>query len=295
MLAVAVTSSPGRGSGASDVVVVQQRCASPPPRPAPPRQEAAAKAPAAPAATRLTVSLPPGGCPAGYSIRADAGSSAAAVGSGGSSPIKAWRPAHQQQQPWQQGGTTTVSVDVVASPAQRHREAGLQPPQVPQAEQPAPAGHLQQLAGEIRRREQSFNSLLAELEAIQQKCAKLSGPAGSKAPAAPAAAGAAGQARPRSARKGGPGGPPAAGPGAPGGQDWSWQSLSDFEATIREQQRKVRGGRWREGRGMAGQVALGCVPLVCTQLPATHCKQRPPLRPMPCSWWSKGVLPPEYL
>lgn len=275
VVAVAVTSSPShRGGCSSEVVVVQQRPASPPPQPARLRQQPAAVG-AVPAGTRLTVSLPSNGRPSSYSIRADA-SSAAAAGSAGGSPIKAWRPAQQAQQAQlsqqvqqaqQTTTTTTVSVDVMASPPHRQpgaRRAHQQQP-LEQRHQPAAAAdHLQQLAGEIRRREQSFNSLLAELEAIQHKCAKLSGPACAQAPAAAqagggAAAGAGGAAaavgggvglpRPRSGRQAAVAGQ--AGTAGKGGErDWSWQSLMDFEATIREQQRKVR----RAGYAMAARL-----------------------------------------
>lgn len=280
VVAVAVTSSPShRGGCSSEVVVVQQRPASPPPQPARPRQQPAAGA-SVPAGTRLTVSLPSNGHPSSYSIRADA-SSAAAAGSAGGSPIKAWRPAQQAQQAQlsqqvQQAQqttttttTTTVSVDVVASPPPRQpgaRPAHQQQQLEQSQQQPAAADHLQQLAGEIRRREQSFNSLLAELEAIQHKCAKLSGPACAKAPAAAQAGGAAaagaaagaaavgggvGLPRPRSGRQAAAAGQAGtAGKGRSGERDWSWQSLMDFEATIREQQRKVR----RAGYAMAARL-----------------------------------------
>lgn len=277
VLEVAVTSSPTHGSGSSsEVVVVQQRLPSPPPLPARPRQQPAAAA-AGPAATRLTVSLPTDTRACSYSIRTDASSAGGAGSPGGSpggSPIKAWLPAQQakQVQQVQQATTTTVSVDVMASPPRRQLGAAPQRPQQlverrreQQQQQPAtPPDHLQQLAGEIRRREQSFNSLLAELEAIQQKCAKLSGPASAKAlaaggqtagfeaaGAAAAAAGAGGSVgltRPRSGRKAAAAGQT----GKPGGgseKDWSWQSLMDFEATIREQQRKVSGMK----RGISGK------------------------------------------
>ncbi|KAI7846371.1 hypothetical protein COHA_000082 [Chlorella ohadii] len=269
VVAVAVTSSPShRGGCSSEVVVVLPRPASPPPQPARPRQQPAAGA-SVPAGTRLTVSLPSNGRPSSYSIRADA-SSAAAAGSAGGSPIKAWRPAQQAQQAQlsqqvQQAQqttttttTTTVSVDVVASPPPRQpgaRPAHQQQQLEQSQQQPAAADHLQQLAGEIRRREQSFNSLLAELEAIQHKCAKLSGPACAKAPAAAQAGGAAaagaaagaaavgggvGLPRPRSGRQAAAAGQAGtAGKGRSGERDWSWQSLMDFEATIREQQRKL--------------------------------------------------------
>lgn len=241
VVTVAVNTSPSHSAGGSEVVVVQQRSASPPPQPARPRQ-APAQATQAPPATRLTVSLPSDGRHASYSIRADA-SSAAAAGSASGSPIKAWRPAQQAQQ-----ATTTVdvSVDVLASPprhapAQRQARPAVQQQQHPAA---APADHLQQLAGEIRRREQSFNSLLAELEAIQQKCAKLSGPACAKASVAAGTAAAepagrgVGLPRPRSGKNAAAAGQAGKASGAVD-KDWSWQGLMDFEATIREQQRKV--------------------------------------------------------
>lgn len=265
VLEVAVTSSPTHGGGSSsEVVVVQQRSPSPLPQSARPLQQPAAAA-AWPEATRLTVSLPSDGRPSSYSIRADA-SSAGAAGSAGGSPIKAWRPAQQAQQA-QQATMATVSVDVMASPPRRQLGAAPQRPQqlveqlVEQQQQQRPAAavdHLQQLAGEIRRREQSFNSLLAELEAIQQKCAKLSGPSSAKASAAggqaagaAAAAGMSGSVglpRPRSGRKAAAAGQ-AGKPGRSSEKDWSWQSLMDFEATIREQQRKVSRVRGGGGRG----------------------------------------------
>ncbi|PRW45170.1 hypothetical protein C2E21_6175 [Chlorella sorokiniana] len=258
-LEVAVTSSPSHsGACSSEVVVMQQRAASRSPLLARPRQEPAAAS--VPAATRLTVSLPGDGRPSSYSIRADA-STAAAGGSAGGSPVKAWRPAQRAQQQAQQAQqttttTTTVSVDVLTSPPQHQPGATSQRQQQQQVEQrqqqqveqrqqlqqqpAAAADHLKQLAGEIRRREQSFNSLLAELEAIQQKCAKLSGPACAKAStagAAPMGSGV-GLPRPRSGRNAAAAGQA----GATGGsneKDWSWQSLMDFEATTREQQRKL--------------------------------------------------------
>lgn len=243
--------------------------------------------------TRLTVSLPQGAA-GSYSIHASATTAAAAAGSSGSAPIKAWRPRVQQQQ----GGATTT-VDVATE---------VVPPPPPPARTPASqgGGELQQLASEIRRREQSFNGLLAELEAIQQRCAKLTADGGQAAPGAAAevaarqetrrgakhtthgfggqqaAGGAAGAALPATTsspqRRGSSG-------GAGGSQgEWTWEGLQALEDRIREQHHKVGGVARRERRSwLHTHSGCACEGVLTTAL-------RPPLLQLV----EQGVLPPQY-
>lgn len=275
--------SHGRG-GEAEVTVIHTSEARRPASPGLPRSAAAGwPAPAAAAAaavvaasphTRLTVSVP-AGRPNNLSISANATSAAAA--SGGSSPIKAWRP--QGRHASHAAGGVWAEVDATVSPLPPRRQQPL-----------VCGGELQQLAGEIRQREQTFQSLLGELERIQRKCEKLTASTTCQAPQAAAGASAGrapsahGQrqhtcaahntggsapvargasvddaiARPATAAKRGIASRSGSGGGGwqEEGAEWTWESLQDFEASIREQQRKVGGSgcsrRLSQGPPMGG-------------------------------------------
>ena len=166
--------------------------------------------------TRLAVSVP-AGCAQSFSIRADATSSAAvtmdaAVSSGGSTPIRVW-----QSPPLQQHGQGQVQQGQQwHSQQQALVDGGIE------VAVPSP---LRGLSSEIRRREQSFQQLLAELERISAKCAKLS--AGAEGRPGAGSRAAAASAPPRQACALGS-------PGAPAAPGCGQHTTHSFDSATRE-------------------------------------------------------------